>query len=73
MNFLVRVQFWSSRTKKCCVFWSKDKKVLHVFVLPILFCPTHPVLVRPGLAVAVTSGYSHVSSLDNYVEHRENL
>ena len=26
------------------------------------FCPTHPVLVRPGLAVAVT-----------YIEHRESL
>ena len=35
-----------------------DQKVLPVLVLgqqsAARFCPTHPVLVRPGLAVAVT-------------------
>ena len=40
-----------------------DQKVLPVLVLGqksvACFCPTHPVLVRPGLAVAVT-GYPRV-------------
>ena len=40
-----------------------DQKVLPVLVLgqksAVYFCPTHPVLVQPGLAVAVT-GYPQV-------------
>ena len=54
---------------RLCVFWSAsnlvwpDQKVLPVLVLGQIsatrFCPTHPVLVRPCLAVAVT-GYPRV-------------
>ena len=43
-----------------------DQKVLPVLVLGqkalCFFCPTHPVLVRPGLAVVVT-GYPRVICL----------
>ena len=44
----------------CPVLVWRDQKVLPVLVLgqksATRFCPTHPVLVWPGLAVAVTEG-----------------